>query len=385
MNTAASPQEQEADRAAARRDFATARRLLEAAAKATPGRLETWLKLASMSNAAGDATVAMRCVDAALRLDARDFSALLMRASLLERAGLVDAAGLAFGEALANLPSAEQLSPAMQAGADKARQRYAAFQQALAARLRSLAINDAPSSAERRRVERFCSNVARLTRHYDAQPTHFHFPGLAELDFHDREEFPWLDAFESDIDTVEAELRTVLSAEAAEIVPYIQYPDSVPLDQWRALNRSRDWSAIHLLQKGKRVEANARHCPRLMELLASAPQPRIEGRSANAMFSLLAPRTHIPPHTGVSNARLLVHLPVIVPAHCRFRVGAESREWVRGKAWVFDDTIEHEAWNDSDELRIILIFVIWHPALTAFERDAVARIMPASGIVQGGL
>ena len=89
---------------------------------------------------------------------------------------------------------------------------------------------------------------------------------------------------------------------------------------------------------------------------------------------MLKPHTHLPPHTGTSNVRSIVHLPLLIPEGCRFRVGADTRAWERGKAWVFDDTIEHEAWNDSDQVRIILIFDIWHPLLTAAERDLVSAL-----------
>ena len=77
------------------------------------------------------------------------------------------------------------------------------------------------------------------------------------------------------------------------------------------------------------------------------------------------------PHTGVTNTRLTVHLPLIVPPGCGFRVGATTREWLPGKAWVFDDTIQHEAWNLSDTPRAILIFDIWNPLLSAAERELV--------------
>ena len=103
------------------------------------------------------------------------------------------------------------------------------------------------------------------------------------------------------------------------------------------------------------------------------------GASPNAMFSLLAPRTRIPPHTGVANTRLVCHLPLIVPADCGFRCGETIREWRVGEAFVFDDTIEHEAWNDSDQLRVVLIIDLWAPALGRRERDAVAAVIGASG------
>ena len=98
------------------------------------------------------------------------------------------------------------------------------------------------------------------------------------------------------------------------------------------------------------------------------------------MFSMLAPRTRIPAHTGVANTRLVCHLPLIVPSGCGFRVGDTVREWREGEAFVFDDTIEHEAWNDSDQLRVVLIFDLWAPALSEAERIAVAAIIPAAGV-----
>jgi aspartyl/asparaginyl beta-hydroxylase (cupin superfamily) len=88
---------------------------------------------------------------------------------------------------------------------------------------------------------------------------------------------------------------------------------------------------------------------------------------------------------GVSNARLVCHLPLIVPDGCWFRVGAETRQWRVGEGWVFDDTIEHEAANDSDALRVLLIFDLWHPGLSAGERDAVAAIMAESDGGEAGL
>jgi aspartyl/asparaginyl beta-hydroxylase (cupin superfamily) len=100
----------------------------------------------------------------------------------------------------------------------------------------------------------------------------------------------------------------------------------------------------------------------------------VAGRGPTAFFSILDAGTRIPAHTGVTNTRLTVHLPLIVPPGCGFRVGSETREWVPGKAWVFDDTIEHEAWNLSDVPRGVLIFDIWNPFLTAAERDLVRAV-----------
>ena len=87
----------------------------------------------------------------------------------------------------------------------------------------------------------------------------------------------------------------------------------------------------------------------------------------------------IPPHTGVTNTRLVAHLPLLVPERCGFRVGSETRAWAEGRTWVFDDTIEHEAWNDSDQLRGVLIFDVWSPFLSESERLCVVQVMDTLG------
>jgi aspartyl/asparaginyl beta-hydroxylase (cupin superfamily) len=112
-----------------------------------------------------------------------------------------------------------------------------------------------------------------------------------------------------------------------------------------------------------------------MAALAAIDQPAMARRSPNAMYSLLKPRTRIPPHTGITNTRLVVHLPLVVPEGCGFRVGSETRAWTVGRAWVFDDTIEHEAWNNSDAPRGVLIFDVWSPFLSEEERFCVTEVM----------
>lgn len=77
------------------------------------------------------------------------------------------------------------------------------------------------------------------------------------------------------------------------------------------------------------------------------------------------------------NTRLIVHIPLIVPPGCRLRVGNEVREVQAGVPLIFDDSIEHEAWNDSGEPRAILLFEIWRPELTAVERAALTAMFGA--------
>lgn len=375
-----------ADAAAARGAFSEALALLDRAAGIDPGNFDLHLKRAALYRAVRDPAAALDAVAAALAVSPLDFVALMLRAGLKEQLGAEDA-GEAYDQALARKPATlanPQLAAAVKRG-EEVRDRWRADKEARLA----AAMADAEAQAdaeEAARIARFRSNALRRTRVWHAEPTHFHFPGLVEREYHDRSLFPWLAELEAATDAIHAEFEAVAAAERAELVPYIQYPDGAPVAQWKALNHSRDWTAIHLWQYGRRIDANARHCPATMDLIARFPQPRIGGCSPNAMFSLLAPRTRIPPHHGVANTRLVCHLPLIVPDGCWFRVGAETRSWQRGAAWLFDDTIEHEAMNPSEALRVILIIDIWHPGLSPAERAAVTALLEAeAGVVAQGL
>ncbi len=369
----------EADRASAAQDFARAQTLLRQAGEVRPEDASIFLKLAGVCRAAGQPRVALDAVHRALAIAPLDFTALLMKASLLDR--LEDpAAGEAWGHALAQKPEGD-LPPQLAAAAAQGERRHAAWLGAREAQLEAaMAAAEAAADEEARgRIARFRSNVLRRTKPYHSEPTHFHFPGLSEREFHPRRLFPWLTELEAETERIAGELEAVLAAERAELVPYIQYEDHLPMRQWKPLNYNRDWTAIHLLQNGRRIEANALHCPHTLALLERFDQPHVPGASPNAMFSLLAPQTGIPPHVGVSNTRLVCHLPLVVPEGCWFRVGEETRHWRRGEAFVFDDTIEHEALNPSDQLRIVFIFDVWHPDLTAVEREAVVALFAAEG------
>lgn len=370
--------EQQADRAAGVGDFTAARASLEQAVTHDGATAALWAKLSAMRKACGDAEGALQALDRALAINPLDFSILLSRAFLLERQGDPGAA-IEYGNALAQAPTDEPVPPAMQKAIDHARAMWAAHQQQSEARL-SKVIPEGLSPFERAEVERFITNQTRRTRHFHQEPSDFHFPGLPEIEFHDRALFPELASLEQQADAIREEFEALIAAEAAEMVPYIQYPERVPMRQWAELNHNRKWTAIHLLQNGQRIEANARHCPKTMAAIATLPQPQVPAASPNAMFSLLAPRTRIPPHTGVANTRLVCHLPLIVPPGCGFRVGETTREWRPGEAFVFDDTIEHEAWNDSDQLRVVLICDLWPPALSPGAREAVAAVIGALGV-----
>ena len=373
--------EAQADRAAATKDFVSAERLLAAAAEGDPARFELWMKLASIRRALGRPPGALEAVNRALALRPLDFMALLAKASLLEKQGADDAADELYRAALYQRPQGGPAPPpGLAPQISHAQRRVDAYTQRLAEQIdRALAQQASSATAEEtRRIARLRSNTLRTTRAYHQEPTHFHFPGLPEIEFFDRGAFPFLPRLEAETDAIRAEFEALLASEKGELVPYIRYRAEEP-GQMPELNHSRDWTAIHLIARGRRVERNAKACPRTMALFEALDQPRIDGCAPNLMFSLLAPHTRIPPHTGVANTRVVLHLPLIVPPGCGFRVGAEAREWREGEAFVFDDTIEHEAWNDSDHLRVVLIGDLWRPELSAAERAAAGAIIAASG------
>lgn len=369
----------EADKAVAAGDLRRAVSLLNEAAEGSPGDAELWMKVAALHRATGSPDAALDAVHRALAVSPLDFTMLLMRASLLQRLGHPDS-GQAWGHALAQKPDTELPSQLVAVVAEGERH-HAAWIDARESRMKAAmqSVEQGADDEEQRRIERFRNNVLGRTKPYYSTPTHFFFPELAQREFHPRNLFPWLSELEGATETLAAELQAVMAAERAELVPYIQYDEHLPLAQWKPLNRNPDWTAIHLWRNGELVDANARHCTRTLDLLAKFPQPTIGGSGPNAMFSLLAPNTAIPPHVGVNNARLVCHLPLVVPEGCWFRVGAETRYWKRGEAFVFDDTIEHEALNPSDELRVVFIFDVWHPDLSETERNAVAALIGSEG------
>lgn len=387
--TAADPELEQriaaADRALSSGNPSTARDILEQAAATDPHDPAFWQRLATVRQMTGAPAKAIEAIDRALAIEPLDFMNLLMRARMLDQAGHPES-GEAYGRALAQ-PRPVPLPPMLAQAIARAETLWAEHQHGTEGRLNAAveASGADLTPAERRRTERLASNIARRTRAYHSEATHFHYPGLREAEFHDRELFPWLAELEALTPQIRAEMDAVANAADAELVPYVKYGDSEPLAQWRALNHNHDWTAIHLIERGGSIAANAAHCPATMGFLKGMEQPWVPGCGANAMFSLLAPRTTIPAHVGVANFRLLCHLPLIVPGKCWFRVGAETRDFETGKAWVFDDTIEHEAQNETDQLRVILIFDLWHPDLSPAEREAIAATVAAAAMPVGAL
>jgi aspartyl/asparaginyl beta-hydroxylase (cupin superfamily) len=209
-------------------------------------------------------------------------------------------------------------------------------------------------------------------------PTAFYFPELPQRQFYEREEFPWLAELEGQAPVIRSELEAVVRV-GAGLRPYLETEANRPALDFGALAGSLDWSAYDIIKFGVVSAEGSSACPRTLEAVELAPLCRSAGRTPSVLFSLLKPGAHILPHAGYTNARLICHLPLIVPEHCALRVGNETRTWTEGQALIFDDSIEHEAWNRGDALRAVLIFDIWRPELTEEERALVSSVLSAVG------
>lgn len=337
------------------------------------------LQKAMTRRAAGDLFGSLAALDEALSLDPYHFVALLSKGVLVEKMDGERVAATIYRNALKIAPPDDEMPPPLRATTERARQVTARTLEALEAHLkaRTEAVKVEVSGEARRRFDESIGIFAGRTRAYVQEPLLLHYPRLPAIPFYDRSLFPWFAELEAATDMIRGELEGALAAAKDDFAPYIAYPKGTPVNQWRELNHSPRWSSLHLWRDGARQEAACQLCPQTTALLERLPLAQTPGYAPTAMFSALAARTAIPPHTGSTNVRLLCHLPLILPGPARFRVGNETREWKVGEAWVFDDTIEHEAWNDADELRVILIFDIWNPCLEVGEREYVKALLKA--------
>lgn len=362
-----------------RGDPAAALRLLAEAENARPQDAALRHQKAMVRRAAGDLLGAIRALDEALGIDAYDYVALLSKGRILEQLSGERAATVVYRDALKVVPSEPSLPPGLAAPTERARtvvaRNLAGLEDYLRARTGDRAADC--SAAAQRRFDEAIGLCAGTKRAFVQEPLMLHYPRLPAIPFYEREQFPWLGELEAATEVIREELEAALAVASDDFAPYIARPPGSPLNQWEELNHSRRWTALFLWKDGDPQAGAQAICPRTTDVLQSLPMVVQPGFAPTAMFSALEPRSHIPPHTGATNVRLLCHLPLVLPGPARFRVGNETRAWRMGEAWVFDDTIDHEAWNDADETRVILIFDVWNPLLEPPERELVTTLLQA--------
>jgi aspartyl/asparaginyl beta-hydroxylase (cupin superfamily) len=343
------------------------------AAAADPHAPVLWVNLARAHRAAENDFEERKALDKALSIDPTTFTALVRKGELHERRGEEIDAMQSWQMVIAHAPAGvagivdivahaqdyvstrlDRLSKAMEAG---------------------LALVRGEASGSLRRIDACVDAMLGRRRIYPNVCAGVHVPFLPADEYFDREHFPWLAAFEAHTDAIRAELIDLLETGAPGFAPYVQQAPGTPANKWTPLDGQSAWSAYYLWHYGKPIADAHVRCPRTVAALGEVPLVDLQGRMPNVFFSLMEPSAHIPPHTGVTNMRTIVHLPLIVPEGCWFRVGGERRFWREGEAFAFDDTIEHEAMNPTSELRAVLILDVWNPYLTAEERGVLTRSM----------
>ena len=354
-------------------DHDTARDLLGQVLSLRPDHAMAHALLARIHVADGDQAAALASLDAAIRHEPRAWGALFEKARLLESLGRTREAALCWSQGLGALPPDARQAPQLRATIDKAGAAVAANQRELRDFLE--ARTTSMRAGERRRdVERYehCLDILTGRRAFvTARPAHLAMPELPAIQFFHREDFDWAPAVEAATPAILAELEAVSAGDRAGFEPYVQTKPGEDSAQFAALDHDLAWGAYFLWKHGNRIDDHCARCPATVAAVEQAPMVHVRSRAPAVLFSELQPGAHIPPHHGATNTRLTVHLPLIVPEGCAFRVGDDTRPWVPGELFIFDDTILHEAWNRGTSRRVVLIFDIWHPMLTALERELV--------------
>jgi aspartyl/asparaginyl beta-hydroxylase (cupin superfamily) len=359
-------------------DANTARSLFQQATSASDRSAASWLGLAFANAQLGDSKATLVAVDKALALEPHNMRALLFKGDHLAHEQQTRKA-LVFYQAALKLAARETSIPAdVQTGLQRAEsccQRFAGeYEDYLLQRLQSGGYR--PSQSHPRFDQALDIAFGKIDIYYQ-QPTRFYYPGLPQIEIYPRKDFPWLDEVEAATDAIRRELLAVMGNKD-NFTPYLQSdPDTAYLNDTSNLDND-EWSAFYFYQEGKRVEENAARCPETMRILDAVPLPQVPGSTPHALFSKLAGGARIPPHVGLINTRLICHLPLIVPKNCgALRVGSQQIAWREGEAFVFDDSMEHEAWNDSDQERVVLLFDLWRPELDAGERELISAMLQA--------
>ncbi|GAA4038030.1 aspartyl/asparaginyl beta-hydroxylase domain-containing protein [Parerythrobacter jejuensis] len=215
-----------------------------------------------------------------------------------------------------------------------------------------------------------------VTEAYPQLPTAYFYPGLPHIEFFDPTQFDWPEHVQNATEAIREE-ATQLSSEK-DLGAYVKTAEDRPQGDVHGMLENDDWSTFDLTRKGQPdPERVGRYPATYSAITDNAPICDIPGKSPSVMFSKLKAGSRIPPHTGMINTRFICHLPLVVPGEGALRVGTQTRPWLEGELFIFDDTVEHEAWNNAGKDRLVLIFDIWRPEISAEERAQIRGLFAA--------
>jgi aspartate beta-hydroxylase len=209
------------------------------------------------------------------------------------------------------------------------------------------------------------------------KPTFLFFPGLPAAAYLDKGLIPEIEELEGRTAGIRAELLALLAGTAGR--ERVFHTGELEQANLRGLAEPPSWNGYYFFRHGERRSDNCAACPVTAAALDSLPLARVPGHGPEVLFSVFSPGTHLLPHRGVTNTRVVGHLPLLVPEDCALRVGGENHEWREGEVVLFDDTYEHEAWNRSARTRVVMIFDLWNPFLSEVERAVVSELVVSIG------
>jgi aspartate beta-hydroxylase len=219
-------------------------------------------------------------------------------------------------------------------------------------------------------------------RHPRQRPYFFYFPDLPDAAYQDPYLQPWAARLASAFPEIRREAIDVLQSDS-DLPDFFRLPPGVSMDKYLGGAAQRPaWQAFFFYRHGQRYDEHHARCPVTSEVLDSIDLCRIADQAPEICFSVIRPHTLLKAHHGVTNARLVMHLPLVVPPDCALNVvDVGEHHWREGELMMFDDTYLHEAWNRSDRSRVIVLMDCWNPHLTPVEREAVkAFIETVSGL-----
>jgi len=360
--------------------------LLERATRLDPGNPVSFHHLGRAQETMGNLLAAVTALAEAIRLKPDFYLSRLHYASMLERTGEADRSLFQFARALNDAqaqgrwlnpettqPGLKQLvEHAVRTVRGRRLEMLSAITETLAARYG----RDSMTRVEKC-LRVYLNEEQAVHADLRQQPSFLYFPDLPTTAYFDRSLFRWIPAFEAQTDAIREELQRLLpSAQGRERV---FTADDVEQQNLRGQGAPPTWNGYYFYRHGVRRDDNCAACPVTSAALDRLPLSRVREHGPEVLFSVFTAGTHLLPHRGVTNTRLVGHLPLVVPDDCALNVGGEIHAWQEGRVVVFDDTFEHEAWNRSPQTRVVLIFDLWNPYLTDAEQAAVRDIVEAIG------
>jgi len=363
-----------------------AQQLLESAIGSNPNHALSRHYLGRVHDASGNTDGAISAHGTAIELAPRMFIIRLHYATALERAGQIEQAAIQYfrasndAQAQGRWLNADTTAPALRPMVEHAvrmvkQTRKASFANLLEPLRQKFGADSLDRIEHGLRI--YFREEVPVYPDPRQQPTFFYVPGLPPAAYLDRALFPWIERLEAQTDAIRQELLQLLPSAAGR--ERVFTTEAVEKENLRGLQSPPSWNGYYFYRHGERRADNCAACPVTASTLEFLPLSHVRDHGPEVLFSVFTAGTHLLPHRGVTNTRLVGHLPLLVPRDCALNVGGEVHEWREGRAVVFDDTYEHEAWNRSDRTRVVLIFDIWNPHLTEAERGAVEMIVPAMG------